>query len=183
MIHIIACMYNMDAGPYTLFSVDLAGLDFSSSFLTPTMNICCIAIQTNTSFIFVVQQSMSDSTTISFTTSNRGKPLLIHSGYLFRLKKSTIKVKYWACNSTGCAAGVHTNTNNDFLKSVGNHGHIPTPEQIELRDLKKKVKDRVQLETASIPKIYQEELARANLSALALTLAPSVNEASNCFVF
>ncbi|CAF1175010.1 unnamed protein product, partial [Rotaria sordida] len=54
----------------------------------------------------------------------------------------------------------------------GHHYHIPDPEQIELRNLRKKVKDRVQSETNSIPKIYEEELARSNLSSTALTLAP-----------
>ncbi|CAF2967609.1 unnamed protein product [Rotaria sp. Silwood2] len=114
---------------------------------------------------------MTDSTSISFTTSNRGKRLLIYSGYIFRLKKSTMKVKYWACHSDGCVANVHTDKNDHFIKSNGQHHHMPEPKQIELRNLKRKVKERVKTETSSIPQIYKEELARSNLSSTALTLA------------
>ncbi|CAF2534418.1 unnamed protein product [Rotaria sp. Silwood2] len=115
---------------------------------------------------------MADSTIISFTTSNRGKRMLVYSGYVYRLKRPTVKVKYCVWQSNGCAASVHTNTNDDFIKANGHHRHMPAPERIELRDLKNKVKDRVQGETTSVPKIYEEELARSNLSSVALTLAP-----------
>ncbi|CAF1360085.1 unnamed protein product [Rotaria sordida] len=115
---------------------------------------------------------MTDPPSISFTTSNRGKPLLVYSGYIHRLKKSTEKVKYWVCHSDGCLATIHTNKNDEILKANGHHYRIPDPEQIELRNLRKKVKDRIQSETNSIPKIYEEELARSNLSLTALTLAP-----------
>ncbi|CAF1465953.1 unnamed protein product [Rotaria sordida] len=56
---------------------------------------------------------------------------------------------------------------------------MPSPEEIELRNLKQKVKDRVQVETNSIPKIYEEELARSNLSPTALILAPVATEAKS----
>jgi hypothetical protein len=125
---------------------------------------------------------MADATTVSFTTSNRGKRLLIYSGYVYRLKKSTMKVKYSVCQSTGCAANVHTNASDHFIKANGNHGHLPAPERIEHRELKNKVKERVQTETASIPIIYEEELARSNLSSVALTLAPVTVEASKLLI-
>ncbi|CAF4028679.1 unnamed protein product, partial [Rotaria sordida] len=82
-----------------------------------------------------------------------------------------MKVKYWTCHSDGCAANVHIDKNDHFIKSHGQHHHIPEPEQIELRNLKGKVKERVITETSSITKIYEEELARSNLSSTALTLA------------
>ncbi|CAF4684794.1 unnamed protein product [Rotaria sp. Silwood1] len=115
---------------------------------------------------------MTDPPLISLTTSNRGKPLLVYSGYIHGLKKSTKKVKYWVCHSDGCLVTIHTNKNDEILKANGHHYHIPDSEQIELRNLRKKVKDRIQSETNSIPKTYEEELARSNLSATALTLAP-----------
>jgi FLYWCH-type zinc finger protein len=126
---------------------------------------------------------MADSTILSFTTSNRGKLMLIYSGYVYRLKKSTKKVKYWVCQSNSCAANVHTNANNQFVKSNGEHQHLPAPEYIELRDLKKKVKERVESETLSVPKIYEEELARSDLSSTALILAPLPVDASKLFIY
>ncbi|CAF4733615.1 unnamed protein product, partial [Rotaria sp. Silwood2] len=119
---------------------------------------------------------MTDSTLISFTISNRGKPLLIYAEYIFRLKKSTMKVKYWNCHSNDCVANVNTDKNDHFIRSNDQHHHTPEPEQIELRNLKRKVKERVQTETSSIPKIYEEELARSNLSSTALTLASTAAE-------
>ncbi|CAF1474881.1 unnamed protein product [Rotaria sordida] len=122
---------------------------------------------------------MTDTSPISFTSSNRGKRLLVYYGYIYRLKKSTTKIKYWSCNSNGCTANVHTNPNDHFIKASGDHHHLPSPEQIELRNLMKKVKDRVQVETTSVPKIYEEELARSNLSSVALTLASIPAEAKS----
>ncbi|CAF2946742.1 unnamed protein product, partial [Rotaria sp. Silwood2] len=78
-----------------------------------------------------------------------------------------------------CSANVHTNQNDHFLKANGHHHHMPSPEQIELRNLKQKVKDRVQVETNSVPKIYEKELARSNLSPTALILAPVATEAKS----
>ena len=106
---------------------------------------------------------MASLTSISFTTSSRDKSLLIYSGSIFRLNKSTRKVKYWGCHSDDRAANVHRDRNEHFIKSNGQHHRMPEPEQIELRNLKRKVKERVQSETSSISKIYEEELAHSNL--------------------
>jgi hypothetical protein len=40
----------------------------------------------------------------------------------------------------------------------------------------------VEVETTSVPKIYDEELARSNLSSVALTLAPIPAEASKFYI-
>ncbi|CAF4818552.1 unnamed protein product, partial [Rotaria magnacalcarata] len=93
-------------------------------------------------------------------------------GYVYRLKKSTKNVKYWVCQSNSCAANVHTNASDQFVKANGQHQHLPAPERIELRDLKNKAKERVRTEATSVPKIYEEELARSNISSAALILAP-----------
>ncbi|CAF3168823.1 unnamed protein product [Rotaria socialis] len=98
--------------------------------------------------------------------------MLIYSGYVYRLKKSTKNVKYWVCQSNSCAANVHTNASDQFVKANGQHQHLPAPERIELRDLKNKAKERVRTEATSVPKIYEEELARSNISSAALILAP-----------
>lgn len=99
--------------------------------------------QLNHSFPPSNQLTMSSSTALFFTTLSRGKPLLGHTGDVFRSKKSTTKVKYWACLSCGFTASVHTNANDEFIKANGGHRHMPAPEQVAIRDLKKKVKERV----------------------------------------
>lgn len=104
--------------------------------------------------------------------------MLVRLGYVYRLKKTTAKVKYWICQSSSCTAGIHTDKNDEFINSTGEHRHLSTPEHIELRDLKNNVKSRIEDETLSIPQVYVEELARSNLSSTALTLAPLTVEAS-----
>ena len=53
---------------------------------------------------------------------------------IFRLKKSTMKLKYWNCHSNGCVANVHTDKNDHFIRSNGQHHHMPEQEQITLID-------------------------------------------------
>jgi hypothetical protein len=55
---------------------------------------------------------------------------------------------------------------------------MPTPERLEVRKVMANIKNRVNCENTTIGHIYNEEIARANLSASALALAPSANEAS-----
>ena len=107
--------------------------------------------------------------------------MVIYEGYVYRLKKSTNKVKYWSGQSNGCAANVHTDVNDQFIKVNGQHGHLPAPERNELCELKNKVKERVVAETTSVPQIYEEELKRSNMSSVALVLAPFTADASKFF--
>jgi FLYWCH zinc finger domain len=123
------------------------------------------------------------STIVEFVTSNKGKPLLVYDGYIFKKNKSTEKVTYWICQHGACNATVHTDSNDQYLKSRGNHEtHLPSPEQIELRNFRDIVKKRTAEETIAIGMIYEEELARANLSQTALAIAPSANEASKFLI-
>ena len=92
------------------------------------------------SYSLFYQCGMAESARISFTTSNRGKLMLIYLGSVYRLKKSMDKVKYWAFQTNSCSANVHTDTNEQFIKANGQHQHLPAPERMELRDLKNKMK-------------------------------------------
>ena len=111
---------------------------------------------------------MASATTISFTTSNRGKPLLVFSGFVYRLTKSMKSVEYWDYHSDGSPANIHADLNDRFRKANDHHRHVPAPERIELRDLKNKVKDRALTESNAMPKIYEEKLARSINSLLLL---------------
>jgi hypothetical protein len=115
---------------------------------------------------------------ITFLTSNKGKPILVIEDYVYRRNKVTSKVTYWICEVKTCKAGVHTDSNDQFVKLTGDHSHLPTPENLEIRKMKTVIKDRVKAETTSIGQIYDEELARAKLSKAALALASTAKEAS-----
>ncbi|CAF4863868.1 unnamed protein product, partial [Rotaria sp. Silwood2] len=44
----------------------------------------------------------------------------------------TATVKYWKCEDRSCNAGVHTNTKDAFIKTVGIHSHLQSPENIQM---------------------------------------------------
>jgi hypothetical protein len=120
---------------------------------------------------------------ISFITSNKNKRLLVIDGYVYQKNKSTVKVNYWVCEEKMCYAGVHLSHKDLFLKyTEAGHTHMPIPERLEVRNMLAKVKARVNKETTAIGQIYNEELAKANLSVVALALAPTAKEASKCTV-
>lgn len=125
--------------------------------------------------------NMSNIPIITFSQSNKGKPVLICDGFVYHLNKSCPKVKYWRCENRLCSAVLHTDANDQFKSRNGDHsGHLSSPENIELLNFKSNVRKRVVTEATSIGRIYDEEMARAQLSQTALAIAPSANDASKC---
>ncbi|CAM4816889.1 unnamed protein product, partial [Rotaria magnacalcarata] len=63
-----------------------------------------------------MSSSDTDETpTISFLISNKKKRLLVIDGYIYQQNKSTAKVSYWLCEIKLCNAGVHLNSDDQFL--------------------------------------------------------------------
>ncbi|CAM4834901.1 unnamed protein product [Rotaria magnacalcarata] len=118
--------------------------------------------------------------TISFLISNKKKRLLVIDGYIYQQNKSTAKVIYWLCEIKLCNAGVHLNSDDQFLKYTENpHSHMPVPERLEIRKMLTNIKSRVDREATAIGQIYHEELVKANLSRAALAIAPTAREANH----
>ena len=117
--------------------------------------------------------------THSFVTSNKGKTLLAIDGYVFQQSgKATIATTYWAYQFKDYSAVAHTTTKTGVLtKQKNDHCHAPIPEKIEIRQMMNKVKSRIINETTAIGQIYDQEVAKANLSKVALVMAPTANEA------
>jgi hypothetical protein len=115
----------------------------------------------------------------SYVKSNKGKPLLVIGDYVFQQSgKTTAATTYWECQFKECSAVAHTDTSVGALtKQKNDHCHPPVPEKIEIRRLMNAVKVRVACETTAIGQIYDQELAKANLSEMALVMAPTANEA------
>ena len=122
---------------------------------------------------------MSNIPVISFSTSNKGKPILICDGYIYQLNKIRPKIKYWRCKNRICSAYIRTDKNHQYMGKSGDHNsHLPIPETIEVSAFKGKVKDRILKETTAIEKIYDDELLSAGLSEPALAMVPLPGEAS-----
>ncbi|CAF4413605.1 unnamed protein product, partial [Rotaria magnacalcarata] len=80
------------------------------------------------------------------------------------------------CSESECGVYIHTNTTNELICINGNHNYSADPDQLETKLLRDKMKERILSETASITKIYDEEIAKANLSKGAAAILPIVIE-------
>ncbi|CAF4570128.1 unnamed protein product, partial [Rotaria sp. Silwood2] len=118
----------------------------------------------------------SEKVEISFVTSNKGNPLILCDNYLFRCNKTTARKKYWMCTEKGCSVYVHTTLNKELICLNGVHNHLSSPEQLEAKLLRDKMKERILTETISITKIYDEEIVKAKLSKAAAAILPTVIE-------
>jgi hypothetical protein len=120
---------------------------------------------------------------LKFTTTSKGKHLLICDGYAYTLNKDRINVKYWRCQERTCSATIHTDKNDNFRTRSGTHNHLPSPEYVELIELRHNIKRRVLQENTPIGLIYDQELAAAQLTLPTLSIAPSANEARTYLLF
>ncbi|CAM4946602.1 unnamed protein product [Rotaria socialis] len=112
--------------------------------------------------------------------SNKGKRVLVCDGYVYHLNKSCSKVKYWRCENRLCAAVIHTDINDQFKVRKGDHSsHLSSPEHIEILSLKSNIKQRVVTEATPIGRIYDEEVAKAQLSQTALSIVASAQDAKS----
>ena len=52
---------------------------------------------------------------LSFIRSQKGKPLLVSDGHVFKLNKTTTTTKYWKCAVNDCSAKIHTDLNDKLI--------------------------------------------------------------------
>lgn len=118
-----------------------------------------------------------NTSTVEFSTTSKGKRLLIIDGNAYTLNKDRGGMKYWRCKERTCPATVHTDGNDHIVSHSSDHNHFATPEHIELLQFRHEVKRRVLAESIPIGRIYDEELANASLSLPALSMALTSKEA------
>ena len=120
---------------------------------------------------------------LEFSTTTKGRRLLLFDGYINTLNKDHGKIKYWRCRHRSCTVFVHTDGNDNYKVHSGSHGdHLSSPEQIQLLKFKKQVKERVIKETIPIAHIYEQELASANLSRISLAVASDAKDARKDYI-
>jgi hypothetical protein len=121
--------------------------------------------------------SNSINQVLNFITSNKGQPLLVMNGYVYKCNKKTAKKKYWSCTSNGCNIFVHTDINNNYLCGGKNeHEHSVNPEAIEVQQTREQIKRRVMNELTPIGMIYDEEMTKTTMSSAAIAIFPTINE-------
>lgn len=137
--------------------------------------MCILLIADNN--LFVVSRVMTSSVnSLSFILSNKGKPLLVLNNFIYRLKKQTVVKKYWICQENGCTAYVHTDSENIFIASTGDHNHLCKPEALKIKQFRNNMKNRAVDEITTISKIYEDELIKSRLSTESLAALPLVRE-------
>jgi len=114
--------------------------------------------------------------TISFLNSNKGNRLLVLNGFIYKINKQSSSKIYWICKTKHCQARVHTDLNNNFLNSNGEHNHLNEPEELEIKRFREIIKERVMNETTPISKIYGEEILKAQFSQEILANVPLAQE-------
>jgi hypothetical protein len=120
--------------------------------------------------------SETHQSAISFTKSNKGKPIIIHENHLFKCNKTTASKKYWLCVEKECGVYIHISVTNELICITGGHNHSVNPDQLATKLLRDKMKERILAETTSITKIYDEEIVKANLCKGATAIMPTIVE-------
>ncbi|CAF0766253.1 unnamed protein product [Adineta steineri] len=90
------------------------------------------------------------------------------------MNKRTSTKTYWICKTRNCKAHIHTDLNDNFLYSSGEHNHLLEPEELEVKHFRDILKERVVNETTPISKIYDEEIMKARFSPEVLASVPLV---------
>ena len=93
-----------------------------------------------------------------------------------RKNKETKTKRYWACQTIGCGAYVHTSIHDVVLKITSEHNHLPHSESVALKSFRTKVKQRVMKETTPIIKIYEEEIVAPQMPPQTLAIMPLARE-------
>lgn len=123
---------------------------------------------------------LEDDMTVTETTN--GGYILNMAGYSYFIKNKGKKFTTWECEhrrNQRCASIVIRSSDptvkNYFrIYSIqGDHFHDPTPENIDVRTFKQRVRDRCRQELSSPRTIYEDELRRGKYSGDMLTILPT----------
>jgi hypothetical protein len=113
---------------------------------------------------------------VSMLVSNKGQPLLVKDGFIYKINKQTKSKIYWICKTKNCRAHVHTDLNKNFLVASGEHDHLIEPEDNQVQHFRGVLKERVINETAPISKIYDEEIVKAQFPPEVLAKVPLIRD-------
>lgn len=122
--------------------------------------------------------TLQDGSTL---VSNKGKRLLTKDGFIFKMNKRTSSKIYWLCKTKNCKAHIHTDLNDTFLLASGEHNHLLDPEDHQVHQFRGMLKQRAINETTPIPKIYDEEITKAQFSPQVLAKVPLVRDIRTVF--
>jgi hypothetical protein len=74
---------------------------------------------------------------MEFTTTNKGKPMLIYDGYIYTQRSTDGEKSYWRCQDRKCTGAVQT-TSNETIIILKVHTHQQNFVKCKYYQIKKK---------------------------------------------
>lgn len=105
---------------------------------------------------------------ISFSKTEKSKPVLIEGGFDYIVDRTAGEKVYWRCTQSKkkkCKARLHT-TNNTICHRVGNHSHSPNPNIDEIRQCRSEMRDLSATTTMPTHLIVAKSIATASPTTL-----------------
>jgi hypothetical protein len=105
--------------------------------------------------------------------------MLVIDGYNFQFKNFNRKktLKFWRCANRNCAVLLHTTLDDEFVcysGRVADHSHLPNPAELQVRNLREKMRERAENEILPLQVIAEQEVRNALMTAEALAVIPGV---------
>ncbi|CAF1309220.1 unnamed protein product [Rotaria sordida] len=130
----------------------------------------------------------SAKSVITKTTSNKRILMLVIDGYNFQFKNFNKKkdLKFWRCANRSCGVLLHATRDDEFLcysGKVTDHSHLPNPAELEVRNLREKMRQRTESEILPLQIIAEHEMRNALLTVEALAVLPGVTNIDIVLIF
>jgi hypothetical protein len=94
---------------------------------------------------------------LNIIKSRRGRDLLVHKGFTFRIEGNFLRRKYWKCTEyTSKKCSARCITLDDVITKDTNHNHVPNPAIIEARKLITTMKKKANETQESVHQIVSE---------------------------
>ena len=104
--------------------------------------------------------------------------LTVH-GYYFQMKNynKNKTIKFWQCANRNCGMLLHTNLDDEFIRfagSISEHSHAPKPAELEIRNIREKMRKRAENELLPLQQIAEQEVRKGLLTGEALAVLPNI---------
>ncbi|CAF4654819.1 unnamed protein product, partial [Rotaria sp. Silwood2] len=98
--------------------------------------------------------------------SVKGKPMMLHDGYIYTVERTTTTKLILRCQNRDCKARCHTNLSMDaILSQPTTHSHAPQPDRVPAIQLKNDIKARAVITDEPTSSIIHSALRTYPLSA------------------
>jgi hypothetical protein len=112
--------------------------------------------------------------------TTKDKPVLVHERHMYRFDRSSAdNGKFWRCVRDGCLGRIKTDDRDVFVCYRNDfHNHLPDEDQIRVREVVSKLKERAEAETTPITAIYRAETAALSSQPHIAAVMPTYEEVS-----